>query len=80
MAGSAKDWCFTLNNYSDEEYKALLAKYEDEASQIRYIVIGKEVGANGTPHLQGFVQMKLRKRLTQMKALIGERAHLEKRR
>lgn len=50
MAGSAKDWCFTLNNYSDEEYEALLAKYEDQASQIRYIVIGKEVGANGTPH------------------------------
>ncbi len=57
-----------------------MAKYDDESSQIRYIVIGKEVGENGTPHLQGFVQMKVRKRTNPMKEIIGQRAHLEKRR
>ncbi len=77
---AAKDWCFTLNNYSDEEYDAMMAKYDDERSQIRYIVVGKEGGENGTPHLQGFKQMNIRKRLAQIKEIVGQRTHLEKRR
>lgn len=44
-----------------------------------YWVIGKEVGANGTPHLQGFVIMRTRNRLAQMKGVLGTpRVHLEK--
>ncbi len=55
---AAKDWVFTVNNYPNEEYDGLMAKYDVENVQIRYIVVGKEVGESGTPHLQRFIQMK----------------------
>ena len=42
-------YCFTLNNYTPEEYNAIINTNYD------YIVVGKEVGESGTPHLQGFV-------------------------
>lgn len=42
--------CFTLNNWSDDQYKSLINL------DVKYIVIGKEVGESGTPHLQGYVE------------------------
>lgn len=42
-------YTFTLNNYSEEEYKSILS------IKAKYIVVGKEVGDSGTPHLQGYV-------------------------
>lgn len=45
----AREWCFTLNNYSDDDvirFKSLSP---------RYMVFGQEVGKSGTPHLQGYV-------------------------
>jgi len=40
-------------------------------------VFGKEVGENGTPHLQGYVQLKKKMRMAQVKKFISSRAHLE---
>ncbi len=40
---AAKDRVFTVNNYTDKEYNALMAKYDVENVQIWYIVVGKEV-------------------------------------
>ncbi len=75
---TAKDWCFTLNNYTNEECERIFTLAEQHTT---YLVIGKEVGEQGTPHLQGFVQMKNRKRGNQVQGLLGlQRAHLEKRR
>lgn len=69
MSQSAR-WCFTLNNYTEEEVEAV------NNIDCVYIVYGKEVGESGTPHLQGFVVFQSRKRLTAVKALLP-RAHLE---
>lgn len=48
---AARSWCFTVNNYED------IAHEHDtfEAWPVEYIVVGEEVGAEGTPHLQGAV-------------------------
>ena len=41
------------------------------------MLFGKEVGENGTPHLQGAVFFTKRQRMTQVKAILGGDPHLE---
>lgn len=73
---NCKHWCFTLNNYNESE----ITKLTSLASSTKYLIFGKEVGENGTPHLQGYVVFNSKKRLRQLKALVSERAHFEKKR
>lgn len=70
---SSRNWCFTLNNFTEEEYNAILEWETD------YIVIGKETGEEGTPHLQGYVEWKGSKPLGRLKKL-NPRIHWETRR
>lgn len=63
-------WVFTLNNWTQEEYDALWVV------ECRYMVLGKETGEAGTPHLQGYVVFSANKRLSACKGL-AERAHWE---
>lgn len=75
MPSGSKSWCFTINNpcWTDDcDVDALKADAE-------YLVIGKEVGEQGTPHYQGFVILNSVKTLAGMKRLLP-RAHLESRR
>lgn len=70
----AKRWVFTLNNWNDAELTAIL----DSSDSYHYIVIGRERGDSGTPHLQGFFILQRRQRLTQVRRLPGlARAHFE---
>ena len=70
--GAAKSWCFTLNNYNESDFFDLLG---NEA--FSYIIMGKEKGKSGTPHLQGFCVTQKPKRMKQMKE-IHAKAHWEK--
>ena len=71
-----KKWCFTLNNYTQSEIDNI--KLNLTLDRCYYVVVGKEVGKKkNTPHLQGFVHLKVRKRMQGMKKLISERAHFE---
>lgn len=70
-----KRWCFTLNNYTEEELENISKMVTAETAE--FAVIGKEKGENGTPHLQGFINLKQKKRLSQMKTMIAARAHFE---
>lgn len=62
-----------MNNYTEEEYEALKGM-----TQVRYMVIGKEVGESGTPHLQGYVEFLNSKKLATLKN-INSRIHWERR-
>lgn len=42
---------FTKNNWTEEDYRALW-----EESLFSYLIMGKEVGETGTPHLQGYAE------------------------
>ena len=68
-----KNWCFTLNNYTENEFSAMCHDLEE----LGEFIIGKEIGKEGTPHLQGFVSCKVKKRFEQLKK-INNRLHLEK--
>lgn len=68
-----RNWCFTLNNYTAEEEAAL------KAYKCSYLVYGHEVGDEGTPHLQGYIEFVNGKRLSTLKAQLSERIHWERR-
>lgn len=68
---SVRSWVFTLNNWTEEEYEKIL-----ELDFTR-VCIGKEVGAQGTPHLQGVIVLRSPSRRAGLKAKIGQRVHLE---
>lgn len=66
----AKHWCFTLNNFTAEDVERLTSGTQG----FDYLIFGREVGASGTPHLQGFVSFNRRVRLNQCVEAVG-RAH-----
>lgn len=75
MPGS-KHWCFTLNNYTDEE----LNRFRDIGAaldRIEYFVFGQEVGESGTPHLQCFISWNSRRSLAYCRRELSSRAHYE---
>lgn len=70
---TARNICFTLNNYDDDDIKFL-----QEELPCSYLVFGRETGVKGTPHLQGYVEFANSKPLAWIrKQLKG--AHCEKR-
>lgn len=60
-----KNWCFTVNNYQESD--------EEKIRNIpcNYLIYGKEVSSTGTPHLQGYVQLKERKMLSGVRKLLN---------
>jgi len=60
---SNKTWAFTLNNYTDSDIERI------KNYTYSRLVIGKETGTAGTPHLQGWITFKRGYRLTQLKKL-----------
>lgn len=70
-----KKWIIVVNNWTQEEYEDLTTS----ASTLwKYLIVAKEVGEEGTPHLQCFGILNNKRRLAQVKQLPGlSRAHLE---
>lgn len=69
----AKNWFYTLNNYSEDE----LSRFSSLPGQAVFHLFGKEVGSNGTPHLQGTIGYSIRRSMQQVKADLSPRCHLE---
>ena len=68
----AKTWDLTLNNYTDEDIEKLKL-WEPEVTRM---VVAKEVGESGTPHLQIKITFKRAYRFAAIKKLMGK-AHIE---
>lgn len=68
----AKNWCYTLNNPTDDELK----RFSCLPSFATYHVFGHEVGEAGTPHLQGLILLDKKKRLSFLRKWC-ERGHYE---
>lgn len=62
-------YVFTLNNYTDAEVDTLKKTVVD--GRASYIIWGKEVGEQGTPHLQGYIELKKRYSIRQLKKFPG---------
>lgn len=70
----AKRYCFTLNNYTDYEQETLYTQLRICSD---YFIVGKEVGEEGTSHLQGYFCLTNRDRLLSIKNRLCERMHIE---
>lgn len=80
MAPSAKNYCFTLNNPTNDDTDNL-ARFDNSTTRsnnnIAFMVYQLETGENGTEHYQGYIQFDTRKTFTHAKSIVGPRAHLE---
>ncbi len=69
----SKRWCFTLNNYTDEEISSIVPIFKEKC---KIAFFSKEVGESGTPHLQGYLEFKTKSRPSSVFSL--KRIHFEK--
>lgn len=67
-----KYWMFTINNFTEADV-LLMSAWSSLALQL---VVSKEIGEGGTPHLQGYIGFKGNKRLVALKKM-HSRAHWE---
>lgn len=68
----SRQWAFTLNNYTEDEITQIT-----QISGVK-VIFGKEVGEQGTPHLQGYIEFSNAKTLTAVKKYLNlNRVHLE---
>jgi hypothetical protein len=64
---------FTLNNYTEAEFAAI------KQFPCKWMIVGKEVGEKGTPHLQGACVIGKQIAFSRLKTTRGfERCHIEK--
>lgn len=57
QGSKAVNYCFTLNNYTEEEVFEIDTLVTNPDSNIRFICYGFEKGEDGTPHLQGYLEL-----------------------
>lgn len=65
--GRSRRWCFTYNNY---ELPAVYVPWITHRLSLRRCIIGHEVGANGTRHLQGNLEGENQLRLSTLKEVL----------
>lgn len=64
--------CFTVNNYHESDFERLI-----DCDDFGYIVIGREVGESGTPHLQGYCELIKRTSFTSARRFFPAGTHIE---
>jgi len=69
----SKRWCFTLNNWTDQDRSSIVPVLSKVCS---ICLIGSEVGEEGTPHFQGYCEFLVKCR--PVSHGLTERIHWEK--
>lgn len=77
----ARAFCFTLNNYTDEEFFWFTERFERESDSgdMQYLLIGFEKGKKGTPHMQGYMYFSRKESVRHLHVhhKVPKRAHIE---
>jgi len=68
----ARGYYFTLNNYDDYDYGNIIEMCE----KVDYLIVGFEIGSEGTEHMQGFLYCKNKISFTTVKDIL-QYAHIE---
>lgn len=55
----SKHWCFTLNNYTKTDVEQMEQTFQVKCKKY---VFQEETGENGTPHLQGYIELNKKER------------------
>lgn len=55
LKSRSRRWCFTYNNYTNETKEMLISTFKTRKWDY---IIGDEIGEEGTPHLQGYIEYK----------------------
>lgn len=66
-------WCFTINNFTEQEIEMVKAM----EPLCKLIICEREIGKQGTPHLQGYLELDKKMEANALKKKLGNRAHLE---
>lgn len=69
-----RNCCFTINNYTREDIDKLC----ELESKLVYLIVGFEIGEQGTEHIQGYLELKSEMRFESLKKFMP-RAHMEAR-
>lgn len=73
-ANPSKRWVFTIKNPTTEDEDNIQRVLTED---VIFTVVGREVVENGMRHLQGFVNMRTKRRLSTMRKWLSSRAHYE---
>jgi hypothetical protein len=78
MPGGYRNWCFTLNNPTEEE-RSFFTNFQ-LGDFYNYLIFQEEKGEEeGTTHFQGYIECREKRALSWMKIHFNERAHYEPR-
>lgn len=69
----AVKWCFTFNNYTDNDITILNSSFSSNCSKF---IFENEIGEEGTPHLQGYIAFEKKRRPSELK--LSKSIHWEK--
>jgi len=69
----SRKWCLTINNYEKNSVETMVENFDTNTQYI----IGREIGENGTPHLQIYIEYKNARSFNSMKKNFPT-AHIEK--
>lgn len=68
-----RNFVFTINNWEEDDISRLMSL------DPKYLVYGKEKGENGTPHLQGYMELPKPVSFQTVQKTLKKRAHIESR-